>query len=201
MLEKFHNLVSSYLEILESGEIFRQPIKWLYTIFAILNLLVPIAILYYAFDNGILDLPARYFFVFLFSWPIIALAGWITFKLWLKRRSELDLTTEKGNDFVATPIYANLIQTSGEWLGTWIAILGFGTGIISSIFLSGDAGYIFEEFFDIYFFSQGLFLIILAPVYGLLFIIFSRFIAEQFRALAAIANNTKPREKVSEEQP
>ena len=194
MLEKFKSLVSRYLEILENGEIFRHPIKWLYTIFAILNLLVPLLILYIAFDNGILDLPARYFFVFLFSWPIVALAGWISFKLWMKRRSELDLTADNGNDFVATPIYASLIQTSGEWFGTWVAILGFGTGIISSIFLSGDAGYIFEEYFNIYFFSQGIFLIILAPIYGLLIIIFSRFIAEQFRALASIANNTKPRQ-------
>ena len=41
------------------------------------------------------------------------------------------------------------------------------------------------------FLETGIFFIILMPIYGFLVIVGTRFLAEQFRALSAIANNTR----------
>jgi hypothetical protein len=80
----------------------------------------------------------------------------------------------------------------GEWIGTWIGLVGFGFALLTTIIL-GNEGYYFSEIIGIPYLNtnSGWMAILTMPIVGFLIIVFSRFLAEQIRALSAIANNTK----------
>jgi hypothetical protein len=148
-------------------------------------------VFYIAFDNGFsANTPAKFIIVFLLVWIIIAFASWVSFQLWWDRKSKIIDTSIEGDGFVATPVFSHLIQTLGEWLGTWIGIVGFGTALLTTIIL-GDEGRYFSEGIGLGFLETGWLFIVLMPIYGFLIIVATRFLAEQFRALASIANNTR----------
>ena len=157
---------------------------------AIINLLLPLYIFYMAVDNNIFDSSAKFIIVFLLVWVIIAFAGWVSFQLWWDRKSKIIDTSVEGDEFVATPVFSHLIQTIGEWLGTWVGIVGFGSALLTTIIL-GDEGSYFSRQIGVDFLGTGWLFIVLMPIYGFLIIVATRFLAEQFRALASIANNTK----------
>jgi hypothetical protein len=94
------------------------------------------------------------------------------------------------DDFVATPVFAHFIQVAGEWLGTYIAVVGAGVSLVAAVFLGEEASAL-SSLTGTGILSFGVAGIIIAPVYGFLIIVVARFIAEQCRALATIANNTK----------
>lgn len=96
--------------------------------------------------------------------------------------------TESDADFLVTPVLAHLLQTSGESAGSWMAIVGVGAGVVTTIFMR-DGG--FGSMLPIPFLDGGFMSVLIMPVIGFLTIVASRFVAEQARALAAIANNTK----------
>lgn len=148
--------------------------------------------IYLAIDNNIFDAGAKYVIVFLLIWIVILIAGWVSFQIWWDRRTNVSEISSYTDDFQATPVFSHFIQTSGEWIGTWIAIVGFGTTLIITLFL-GDEARFFTQATGIGFLGTGILSIILKPVYGFLILVASRFLAEQFRAIAAIANNTKNR--------
>jgi len=87
---------------------------------AVLNLFFPIFIFYKAADNTIFDAPAKFIFAFLLIWLIISFASWVSFQLWWDRKTKVTNTSVKGDEFVSTPVFSHLIQTLGEWIGTWI---------------------------------------------------------------------------------
>ena len=91
---------------------------------------------------------------------------------------------------MATPVFSHFIQTIGEWLGTWIGIVGFSVALLTTLIL-GDEGYYLSSQLGLGFMKTGVLFIILMPVYGFLIIVATRFLAEQFRALSSIANNTR----------
>lgn len=190
MKDKFFDSIKPYLNYIDEGKIYREPFSWLYLIMAVLNLIFPIYVLYLAIDNNIFDAGAKYVIVFLLIWIVILIASWIGFQIWWDRRTNVTGITTGKDDFQATPVFSHFIQTSGEWIGTWIAIVGFGTALITTLFL-GDEARFFTQSTGIGFLGTGFLSIILMPVYGFLIIIASRFLAEQFKAIAAIANNTK----------
>jgi len=190
MDSKFLTFIKPYLSFIDNGHLYRKPFSWLYTILGIINLLFPLYIFYMAVDNNIFDSPAKFIVVFLFVWFLIAFAGWISFQLWWDRKSKIIDTSYEGDEFVATPVFSHLIQTIGEWLGTWIGIVGFGFALLTTIFL-GDEGYYLSRYIGIPFMGRGWLSIVLMPIFGFLIIVTTRFIAEQFRALASIANNTR----------
>lgn len=186
----FFNFLKPYLNYIDEGKIYREPFNWLYSILAVLNLIFPLYVLYLAIDNNIFDAGAKFIIVFLLIWIVIAFAGWIGFQIWWDRKNRVtDISSDK-DEFVATPVFSHFIQTSGEWLGTWIAIVGFGTAVLTTIFL-GDEARFFVNATGIGFLGTGFIAIFLMPIYGFLIIIASRFLSELFRAIAAIANNTK----------
>ena len=123
-------------------------------------------------------------------WIIIAFASWVSFQLWWDRKTKVTTTSIEGDEFVATPVFSHLIQTIGEWLGTWIGIVGFSVALLTTIILGDEANYLSYEF-GIPFLKTGIFFVILMPIYGFLIIVGTRFLAEQFRALSSIANNTR----------
>ena len=190
MDHKFFTFIKPYLSYIDKGHLYRKPFSWLYTVLAIINLILPLYVFYMAIDNRIFDSPAKFIIVFLLVWIIIAFASWVSFQLWWDRKSKIIDTSVEGDEFVATPVFSHLIQTIGEWLGTWIGIVGFGITLLTTVILGHD-GYYLSRQIGLDFFGTGWFFIILMPIYGFLIIVATRFLAEQFRAIASIANNTR----------
>lgn len=190
MDNKFFTFIKPYLSYIDNGHLYRKPLSWLYTIFAILNLILPLSVFYTAVELGIFDWPAKFIIVFLLVWIIIAFASWVSFQLWWDRKSKIIDTSVEGAEFVATPVFSHLIQTIGEWLGTWIGIVGFGTALLTTIIL-GDDGNQISSVIGFGFLKTGWLSIVLMPIYGFFIIVATRFLAEQFRALSSIANNTR----------
>jgi len=190
MDSKFLTFIKPYLSYIDNGHLYRKPFSWLYALLAIINLVLPIYIFFQAVDNRIFDTPAKFIIVFLLVWIIIAFASWISFQLWWDRKSKVISTSSEGDEFVATPVFSHLIQTIGEWLGTWIGIVGFSVALLTTLIL-GDEGYYLSILLGLGFMKTGFLFIILMPIYGFLIIVTTRFLAEQFRALSSIANNTR----------
>ena len=197
MENKFFTFISPYLSFIDKGHFFRKPFSWLYVIMAIINLLFPLYILYQAIDNSIFFLEFK---IFLLAWLIIAFAGWVSFQLWWDRKTKITFSSDDNSEFVATLAFSHLIQTLGEWLGTWVGLVGFGFALLTTIIL-GEEG-LYEE--GLYlnlsyqldlpmgqYLGSGWPAVFLMPIYGFLIIVLTRFLSEQIKALSAIANNTK----------
>jgi len=193
MDNKFFTFIRHYLSYIDNGNFFRKPFNWLYTLLAIVNLLIPIYVFYQASENNIFDSPAKFVIVFLLLWVIVAFAGLVGFHLWWDRKSKINTSSTAGDEFIATPALSHFIQTFGEWIGTWIGLVGFGFALLTTIIL-GDQGYYLGVSLGIPYLNTGWMAVLTMPIAGFLIIVFSRFLAEQIKALSAIANNTKPRQ-------
>lgn len=198
MENKFLTFISPYLSYIDKGHLFRKPFSWLYAIFAIINLLLPLNILLdQLIDHRIFDAEFKITITVLLAWAIIAFAGWLSFQLWWDRKTKITFSSDDNAEFVATPAFSHLIQTLGEWLGTWVGIVGFGFALLTTIIL-GEQGHYLSYQFGIPIIGQylgsGWTYVFLMPIYGFLIIVLTRFLAEQIKALSAIANNTKHRQ-------
>ena len=100
------------------------------------------------------------------------------------------MSSTAGDEFVATPVFSHFIQTLGEWFGTYIGLVGFGFALLATIIL-GDEGRYLGLILGIPYLNTGWMAVITMPIIGFLIIVVSRFLSEQIRALASIANNTK----------
>jgi len=194
MENKFLTFISPYLSFIDKGHLFRKPFSWLYVIIAIINLLLPLYILYQAIDNRIFDAEFKITITFLLAWLIIAFAGWVSFQLWWDRKTKITFSSDDNAEFVATPAFSHLIQTLGEWLGTWIGLVGFGFALLTTVIL-GEQGHYLSYQLGIpmvgEYLGSGWTYVFLMPIYGFLIIVLTRFLSEQIKALSAIANNTK----------
>ncbi len=189
----FFTFISPYLSFIDKGHLFRKPFSWLYVIMAIINLLLPLYIFYQAIDNRIFDAEFKITITFLLAWLIIAFAGWVSFQLWWDRKTKITFSSDDNAEFVATPAFSHLIQTLGEWLGTWVGLVGFGFALLTTIILGEEGRYLsyqlgipMGQYLD-----SGWTDVFLMPIYGFLIIVLTRFLSEQIKALSAIANNTK----------
>lgn len=194
MDNKFFSFSAPYLSFIDQGHMFRKPFSWLYALIAILNLLLPLVIIYEIINRGFFETETKTAFTILIVWAVIAFAGWISFQLWWDRKTKITYSSDQNAEFVATPVFAHLIQTFGEWVGTWIGLVGFSFALLTTIFLGQEANYLIYEFsLPVVgeYLRSGAINIILMPLYGFLIIVLSRFVAEQIKALSAIANNTK----------
>ena len=90
--------------------------------------------------------------------------------------------------FVVIPIVADIVSTFGEWLGTLIAIIGFGAGLFGLIFLGRDLSYVLSYIGMAQF---GGLTIIMGPVAGFFIIIIAKAVAEAIRIIVSIANSCK----------
>lgn len=190
MDNNFFNFIKPYLSWIDSGLFFRRPFSWLYGLFAILNLVLPIYVFIKAIDNRIFDASGKFVFVFLVVLLIIVFACWVGFQLWWDRMGKVINTSVDGDDFVSTPVFSHFIQTLGEWVGTWIGIVGFGSALLASIIL-GEDSYRLSNMLGLDFLTSGFIGVLLMPILGFLIVVITRFFAEQFRALSSIANNTR----------
>ncbi|MDR2651062.1 MAG: hypothetical protein LBC68_01930 [Prevotellaceae bacterium] len=186
MDNKFFTFIKPYLSFIDSGKLYRKPFYWLYVVLAAANLLFPFYVLYEAIDSRMFSMgDAKFIFAFILIWLVMLAAAWVGFQIWWDRKDKVQNTTSEGADFPATPVISHLIQTIGECVGAWVAIVGFGSSLFTWILL-GSGGWYNELPL-----SGGFWGIIIFPVVGFLIIVFTRFVAEQIRALASIANNTK----------
>lgn len=190
MENKFFTFIKPYLTFIDKGDLYRTPFGWLYSLIAIINLFIPLYILFTAVDRHVFDAPARFVILFLISWIIIAFASWVSFQLWWDRKTEVIRTTKTGDEFVATPAISHLIQTTGEWLGTWIGIVGTLLSFFTTLFVGNEPNYQMSTV-GVPFIHPSLISVIALPIFGFLIIVFTRFLAEQARAITSIANNTK----------
>jgi glycosyltransferase involved in cell wall biosynthesis len=182
--------IKSYLSFIDNGHFFRKPFSWLYIFLAAGNLFIPIVIFFTAVKREIFEASVDFVIVFLLVWLIIAFVSWVSAQLWWDRKTKLTATSVVGDEFVATPVFSHFIQTLGEWVGTWIGIVGFFVALLSTIIL-GDKGNRFVYNMDLSFLATGFQFVILWPICGFLIIVITRFLAEQIRALSSIANNTR----------
>jgi hypothetical protein len=172
-----------YFDYIGKGKIYRL----VYIINAFLNLLIPFGVVAAVVQSGYLkNSGPRVITAFIFAWLVIAFASWIGFQLWWYRKSNLKQI--ESMDFIATPVISEIIQTMGECLGTFIGITGAGIGLIAAVFLGSSKEF---HFYGYSFFEFGPLAIIAGPVAGFFIILIFRFIAEQIRIWAAIANNTR----------
>lgn len=176
--------IKPYLKLIDNGWLFCKPFKWVYIIIGAIIFLIPFYVFYEAIDSNFFKFAnASMIFGFIFIWLILLVAGILSFQLWWDRANKLFENTLVSDEFVATPILANLVQTFGEWFGSYIGAVGFAIVLISLLF---GASYDLGDFM-----KYGALGLIIFPVIGYTIIIFMRYLAELMRAIAAIANNTK----------
>jgi MFS family permease len=181
---RFFTFAKPYLDFIGKGKMFGL----VYVIMAVVNALLPFVIIIKAAGEGVFEYDGRLTTAFILSWLVIVFACWIGFQLWWDRR--LQVTRVEAAEFVATPLVSEIFQTFGEWIGTLIGIIGAGVGLIAVITIGDGADYLFDAI-GMGFMGFGALVIIMGPVIGFCIIIVSRFLAEQLRLLAALANNTK----------
>lgn len=183
---KFFTFIKPYLAYIDNGDIFKKPFNWFYLFIAILNLLIPLLLLLGIFSNGVLDATIGDIFMV----AVVAFAGWISFQLWYDRRSKIPSFSSEGSDFPATTLFSHFIQTLGEWMGIWIGIVGFISSLAVILFGGGS---IADEF-GIPLTRYGWISVFVMPLFAFFIVLFSRFLAEQIRAIVTIANNTQKKE-------
>jgi len=181
----FFTFSKPYLDFIGKGKIF----GFVYYIMAIINLLIPFAIISAVIESKALSYGAKFVFAIILSWVVIAFGSWIGFQLWWNRRTKIINTTS--SEFIATICFSDIFQTFGEWVGTMFGIIGAGVGFITLIFFRNDAEYLYE-LIGLSFLKSGPIVIFFGgPILGFFIIIFSRFLAEQLRLFASLVNNTK----------
>jgi hypothetical protein len=181
----FFKFSKPYLDFIEKGKLF----GFFYLVMAVVSLILPIVVIVLAIKSGFFEyVGAKFVIAFILCWIVIVFACWIGFQIWWDRKSRIK--NVEASEFVATPIFAEILQTFGEWAGTLIGIIGAGAGLIASVILGDAADGLFGAI-GLEFMSFGAMIVLIGPVIGFFFIIVSRFIAEQVRIFAALANNTK----------
>lgn len=183
MNNKLFTFLDPMLGYIDNGRFFREPFRWLYVIFAILNLLFPIAVLVKIIDMQFFRYAeGKAIFAFILIFIILCIGAWGSYLLWINRKNKLKEVIQEDNEFVAIPVVSHLTQTIGEWLGLYIGVIGTLCSLIVALFAANELKYVMPV-------STGIFF--LMPIYGFLIVVFARLLAELYRALAVIANNTK----------
>lgn len=183
MNNKLFTFLDPLLGYIDNGRFFREPFRWLYVIFAVLNLLFPIAILVIVIDTGFFKFAeGKAIFAFILIFIILCGGAWGSYLLWMNRKNKLKEVIQEDNEFIAIPVVSHLTQTVGEWLGLYIGVVGTLCSLIIALLAANELQYVMPV-------STGIFF--LMPIYGFLIVVFARLLAELYRALAVIANNTK----------
>ncbi len=182
-LDLFTGFARPYFALIDGGALFRKPFRILYMVLAALNLLSILGVLAVMFKGGVAGILIGLFGLF---------GLWIGFQLWWDRKDRINQFVSPGSEFVALPVFSHFFQTCGEWFGTLMAIVGTGASLVMALLgRSGGHGRSPLDMFTAMAGDAPLVGLIASPLLGFLIIILTRAIAEQIRALVAVANNTK----------
>ncbi len=166
---------------LRTGQIFRDPISWLYLLFALGFIALPLYFIYSTYPLfGYLSAMGIVGIILLYI--IFLAAGTVGAIYWIDKSPEVANSTTSESKFVAIPIVTHLIRCIGESIGMLLIIFGPLLVLIAVIFMDDRGmGQLFSfSYIDILY----------APISGFLLILATRVISEMISALAAIANNT-----------
>lgn len=188
-MDKLFGFIGSALDFVDSGRFFRDPFKWVYYLLGVTNFAIPLMLIV-QLCNDAKYMPGKSIFMTILM-IIFALAiAFFACVWWFKRGNALVLDARAGSRFVAIPMISNLTQTFGEVIGLWVGAYGFIFVLVGFLFMGDEVSYLTDGY--------GLWCLIIFPVAGYLIVLFSRFLAELYLALASIANNTQSiDEKVS----
>jgi len=180
----FFTLARPYLDFIGKGTMF----SIVYYLMAIVSILLPIAVVVVAIQNRNIFsyVGGKGIAWFILTWLFVAAAGWIGFQLWWNRRRQV--MDVKESEFVAIPIIADIVRTFGEWIGTLLAVIGFGAGLFGLLIL-GDELTMMLSMIGMDQFGGAL--VIAGPVAGFFIILFARLVAEAMKLFVSIANSCK----------
>jgi hypothetical protein len=190
MFKRILTTADTFFAYIDNGEIFRNGYKWVYIFFAVITGISPFGTLYTTFRYSLFNMAFGTALAFLLIWLFILIAGVLGCLLWWRRKNDLIAITSQNNEFIASVIFAHFLQTIGEILAIYLAVVGTGVCLVCGIFLGSERNYELDNVLPIHP-NVGLIGVIGFPVAGFLVLIFFRFIAEQIKALATIATNTK----------
>jgi len=182
-LKRLLNTGKIFAELNDNGELFKKPLKWIFVLMAILNLLVPFYVIFNLFkmtpEIGFVE-----FLTILLAAIILLFAGWAGFQLWWTRKNKVEKITKETDDFVAIPVVSYILRTVGEWVSLLVMIIGVGIGILTTLFNVKIPTLVDGS-------ETGILMIISAPIIALVILITVRFISELSSVATATANNTK----------
>ena len=184
---KVFTIFKSFLNYIDEGKFFQNPVKWLYMILAAANILLPLYMLYEMIDGGAFSAPAKYVILMLLGWLVMLVGFFFLGLLWWNRKDQLS-TIEKNADFPVTPVFAHIIRTFGEWAGLLVGGVFFVVALLALIFVGDEAAYAFR---DVPFLEDGWLALLKLPIAGFLTILVTRFVSEQVKVFVTIAKNTK----------
>lgn len=182
----------SLWDYIDNGKFYRNPFRLLYIAIASLNLLFPIHVIYTTVKSGVLEyISGIKVFAFIFIFFLMVFLAFMSFHLWINRQKKIKEHFGNDNEYIVIPIVSHFIQTLGEWLGFYF---GIGGCVISLVFvIFGFNDYIIGEAVgnSLLPMGTGLVTVVIYPIMGFLIVVAGRLIAEIFRVLTSIANNTK----------
>ena len=176
---------------IDNGSFFREPFRWLYIAIAFLNLLFPLAVIIGAIGSGVFKyMSGGAIFAFILIFILLIALGIMSFVLWMDRQKKLKEQLREENEFVAIPMVSHFIQTLGEWCGFYIGLFGCVASLFFMLF-GGDEMLNRVVGTNLLPWGTGVIMLIIYPIIGFLIVVSGRLLAELYRALASIANNTK----------
>ncbi len=191
---KFSSFISPFLNNIDNGSFFLQPLRWLYYCLAVLNFLIPTAFIITAVSFSYI-LPGSFFNILGYAvlFLLVCFISWVGFQIWWNRVDTIRMISSEGDENFATVAFSHLIQTSGEWLGVTVALYGFFSGLVILVgkLMNLEIGDLMPIDSRLISGPLGYFIFLLAPISGFLVVILTRFFAEQIRALASVANHTR----------
>ena len=176
---------------IDNGSFFREPFRWLYMAIAVLNLLFPLIVIFGAIGSGVFEyMSGGAIFAFVLVFILLIALGIMSIVLWMDRQKKLKVQLREENEFVAIPMVSHFIQTLGEWFGFYIGIFGCLSSLLFMLF-GGDEMLNRVIGANLLPWGTGVVMLIIYPIMGFLIVVSARLLAELYRALASIANNTK----------
>ena len=102
MNNKLFTFLDPLLGYIDNGRFFREPFRWLYVIFAVLNLLFPIAILVKVIDTGFFKFAeGKAIFAFILIFIILCGGAWASYLLWMNRKNKLKSSRKTTNSLLS----------------------------------------------------------------------------------------------------
>jgi hypothetical protein len=131
---KGQGIVKPYLSFIDFNVLFKKPVSCL---FAIISLLIPVYFLIQLFQQEIFKTKdAKLIIAGILVLAVLAFAGIFGAFIWWHRR----IIRDEGPKYYAN--FRRFLQTTGEWLGTLVAIIVFGSVIILMLFAKDSYRYL-----------------------------------------------------------